>query len=1219
MKLIGDLLSRDLSREIEEIIKVYQTDEHSVYEELTEYVATDRIREQYRGLFGAIAEAPAEPTEGIGVWISGFFGSGKSSFAKNLGYVLANRTVLDERASELFKKQLNHKRIAEFIDLINAKIPIEVLMFDVSVDRAVRRATEKITEVMYTVLLRELDYAEDYDVAELEIELEEEGKLEALIARCAEKFGIDWRAVRKGAQKIARASALLHELDPSTYPAQDTWAQSLQGKRADITVGRFVERAFELIQRRRPGKALVFIVDEVGQYVSRSADKIEDLRAVVEQFGRVGKNLVNAGKTPAPAWVIVTSQEKLDEVVAAIDSKRVDIAKLQDRFKHRVDLAPADIREVATKRVLAKTDAGEEHLRKLYKREQGRLNIACRLERTARKSDVSEDQFVQFYPYLPYQIELSIDIVSGIRDQPGAPRHLGGSNRTIIKQAYEMLVSDRTAIAKQTIGKLVTLDKIYELVEGNLSTEKQKDISDVMERFKGDAEDHGMAARVAKTVALLEFVRDLPRTEANIAASLVDEVGQPSPLSEVQRAIKKLTEAQFIRNTDQGWKLQTAQEKNWDTERRGHLEPRPKARNEIIRGALSGIFSEAKLKTYRFRDLKSFRVGITINGMSVGDEGQLTLSIYTADDAKDFPAKAAEVRNESRQEPHKNDIYWVFALTPEIDDLIANVFASGQMVAKYEQMRALNQITNIELTCLSNEKNEQATFQNRLRDKLLAALATGWGLFRGVDHHGSDLGNEMSEILKKFFDAIVPDLYSKLEMGVRPLRGNEADEVLKSANLSALPQIFYGGEKGLDLVIKEGTKFVPNPSAEVATEILNFIKREHAYGNKVTGKDIDQHFGGVGYGWERDLLQTVLAVLLRAGAVEVTYQGRRFRNHLDPQCRVPFTNNIAFKSASFAPRESIDLKTLTVAVQHYEELTGEEVDVEESAIASALKKTAEAELTRLLPAIATAKANELSVAEALEAYRVTLEGITAAASDDCVRILAGEGKSLKEAADQARRIREALNDANLRLIKQARVTMTQIWPEFESRSGAAPLIEKADNLAALIGSNTFYEKLPAISDITNEIKAGYAALYSELHRKRGEAFDKAADEIKGLPEWPQIPKDLNQAILAPLASRACIEPDLSDDALVCRKCRATLSQMDSDLAALTGLKAQVLARVHELIDTEAKKAGTRIERIKVLDFFAEPLDSEEAVNEAIDRLRDHLQKLISEKVKIILE
>ena len=161
--------------------------------------------------------------------------------------------------------------------------------------------------------------------------------------------------------------------------------------------------------------------------------------------------------------------------------------------------------------------------------------MATRLERTSRKSDFSKDEFVDFYPYLPYQIELSIDIMSGIRLQPGAPRHLGGSNRTIIKQAYEMLVSERTGLAKQPIGKLVTVDKIYELVEGNLSSEKQKDISDITETFRSQV-NGGMTARVAKTVALLEFVRDLPRTESNIAASLVDEVGQPAPLEQVQQA-----------------------------------------------------------------------------------------------------------------------------------------------------------------------------------------------------------------------------------------------------------------------------------------------------------------------------------------------------------------------------------------------------------------------------------------------------------------------------------------------------------------------------------------------------------------------------------------------------------------------------------------------------------------------------------------------------------
>ena len=119
-------------------------------------------------------------------------------------------------------------------------------------------------------------------------------------------------------------------------------------------------------------------------------------------------------------------------------------------------------------------------------------------------------------------------------------------------------------------------------------------------------------------ICLLEFVRDLPRTEANIAAFLVDEVGKPTPVAQVQAAIKKLNDAQFIRNTEEGWKLQTAQEKNWETERRGHLDPKPRERNEITRKCLREIFGEPALKTYRYKDLRTFRVGISVEGTAAG-------------------------------------------------------------------------------------------------------------------------------------------------------------------------------------------------------------------------------------------------------------------------------------------------------------------------------------------------------------------------------------------------------------------------------------------------------------------------------------------------------------------------------------------------------------------------------------------------------------------------
>lgn len=1220
MALIRDVLARRLDRRIEEIVKLDQVDEDAVYSEITEYVVTDRISQEYRKLLNAIAEAPSDPHEGIGVWISGFFGSGKSSFAKNLGYVLMNQPVRGTPASELFKRQVSDHRVQELVDLVNARTPTEVVMFDVSVDRAVRKATERIAEIMYTVLLRELGYAEDYDLADLEIELEGEGRLAEFERLCkAIDEGREWQIVRKGAQKISRASAILHAMDSRTYPSADSWARSIGAKAADITVGKFVDRAFELTQRRRPGKALVFIVDEVGQYVARSADKIEDLRAVVEQFGKESRNRIKAKQAVAPVWVIVTSQEKLDEVVAAIDSKRVELAKLQDRFKFHVDLAPADIREVATKRVLSKKPDQVPTLEKLYAQHQGQINAATRLERTTRKSEVKQDDFVQFYPYLPHYIELSIDIMSGIRLQPGAPKHLGGSNRTIIKQAYEMLVNERTALADKPLGTLVTLDRIYELVEGNLSTEKQKDISDIAERFKGDAADGGWSIRTAKAVALLEFVRDLPRTPANLAAVLVDRVGAPKPDQEVETALQRLKAAQFVRETEEGFKLQTAQEKNWETERRGYLAPRPKERNEIKRKVLQDVFSEPKVKTYRYRDLRSFGVGIAVDGARVGDEGNVTLSILAGDDEADRAQKLEQARDESRQASHQNDIYWVFALTPEIDDLIANLHASRQMVGKYDQMRAQNRITNEEMAALSAEKQEVLRIEARLREKVETALVAGTGVFRGVSRDGSSLGKTVPEVFGKLLEIVVPDLYPKLEMGARSLKGNEAEEVLKAANLSALPPVLYGGAQGLSLILAAGGMAVPNQSADVAKEVLNYLKQEHSYGNKVTGKTLEEHFSGLGYGWDKDVLRLVLAVLLRAGAVEVTYQGRRFRNHQDPQCRVPFTAIPAFRSASFAPRETVDLKTLTNAVEHFESLTGAEVDVEEAAIAAAVKKFADDELKLLLPLEAKAQANRLPDLNEVSDYKGNLETIQAADSDDCVRILAGEGKSLKTARDQVRKIRQALSDSGsgMATVQKARLAVHQVWPAMQGRSDgvdATALQEASDALTSGLSSPTFYEQIPELGKHADTLITTYRGVYERVHGERAKEYVSAVDDVRGQVEWTMLTPEAQEVLVAPLTSRACETVQLAEDGLNCTTCRATVGQMESDLAALPGLRARALARLQELAAPDQK-----IERVRLAEYFTMALTTHDAVDEALDRLREHLYKLVDEQSRIVLE
>jgi hypothetical protein len=269
MKTIAELLSRDLSRRIEEVIQVDQAEEQAVFAEIDEYIATDSIRDQYAHLLKAMAEAPADPNEAVGVWVSGFFGSGKSSFAKNLGYALQNNKVLDQDFASLFKDRIGDKRVSDLLDLINARFPTEVIFFDIAKEQDTRRVTQRISEFLYVVLLRHLDYAEDFDIAELEIELEAEGKLDQFIQTCKKLHGQDWRMIRKGAQRISRASAVLHEIAPQTYPSADSWTLSQRNRETSITLNKVVERCFELVGRRRPGKAVVWVIDEVGHRDAR--------------------------------------------------------------------------------------------------------------------------------------------------------------------------------------------------------------------------------------------------------------------------------------------------------------------------------------------------------------------------------------------------------------------------------------------------------------------------------------------------------------------------------------------------------------------------------------------------------------------------------------------------------------------------------------------------------------------------------------------------------------------------------------------------------------------------------------------------------------------------------------------------------------------------------------------------------------------------------------
>jgi hypothetical protein len=485
---IADLLDRDCSRPVEEFIKLDNDDPDNVSAELAEYIATVHIKAEYERLFSAMAAASKSPSEDVGVWISGFSGSGKSSFAKNLGYVLANGEVNGARASSLFLKRVESTLVTESVEFLNRAVPYEIFMLDVQMQPSLEAGSEHIAEAMYRILLRDLD---------------------------------------------------------------DTTTDRPSGR---LTVKDSVERSFDLCHARLPGKTFAFIVDEVEQYVAHNRQRLQSLLAVVEEFGRQGLERLKAGKVPGPVWIVVTAQEKLQKVCDSLAGSPIDPPVQRSHFKHQIDLSDAGISEVVTRRVLRKKQDQAPILRKLFRDHGASLIENVKLERSSRRTDFNEDEFVQSYPYLPHLIDLSIEILAGLGRQPHAETYIGSSNRTIVKQCFEMLVSDQTRLTHQLVAALVSIDKIYELVEGNTPWEKQKDILDISQRFDDDKDYPGLASRVAKAICLMEFVQtDLPRTTSNISALLVQRVNEAPPTFAVAAILKRLKAAQFVRETEDGW------------------------------------------------------------------------------------------------------------------------------------------------------------------------------------------------------------------------------------------------------------------------------------------------------------------------------------------------------------------------------------------------------------------------------------------------------------------------------------------------------------------------------------------------------------------------------------------------------------------------------------------------------------------------------------------
>ena len=437
--ILQNMYKSDIDRDINGVIKVAQDDEYSIEQELREYVITKELRKHFSTFFSNYEKSIYIPTDKIGVWISGFFGSGKSHFLKMLSYLLANKEVAGKKAIEYFRDKFDDPMMVAQMEQC-VKIPTDTILFNIDSKSPLNKDKTAILRVFAKVFNEHRGfYGDNLKVARLEQFIQKKGKTNEFKASFEQLNGSSWDDSRDAFAFYEDdiVSALVETLGMSEESARN-WFNSEES--SEFSIETLVNEINEYIESKGKDYRLLFMIDEVGQYIGSDSDLMLNLQTIVEMLG---------SKCRGRVWVIVTSQEAIDSITKITGN---DFSKIQGRFNTRLSLSSSSVDEVIKKRILAKTPEAEDVLAHSF--DKNRSVLKNLFDFDSAPSDVKgyagEEDFIETYPFVPYQFRLVQNVLAQIRKHGNSGKHLSGGERSMLSgfqeaaQAIEM--KDETAL-----------------------------------------------------------------------------------------------------------------------------------------------------------------------------------------------------------------------------------------------------------------------------------------------------------------------------------------------------------------------------------------------------------------------------------------------------------------------------------------------------------------------------------------------------------------------------------------------------------------------------------------------------------------------------------------------------------------------------------------------------------------------------------------------------
>jgi hypothetical protein len=836
---IKNLFFKPLDRSINGVVKADQSDNATVYQELDEYVVTNELEKHFRSFFESYSIDLNDPSiaNRVGVWISGFFGSGKSHFLKTLSYLLANIEAHDADG--------NSKPAVSFFDehklrdaMIRADLdkavsnPADVILFNIDSKASSNDAGNPILSVFLRVFNEHLGFSGDHPhIAHMERHLTQKGAYEQFKEAFAESSGLDWVEERDGYQfyqdDIEQAIATALDLSPD---AAHKWFEESE-ETFSVSVENFCRWVKEYLDERSPKHRMLFLVDEVGQFIGSDTKLMLTLQTITENLGTICKGR---------AWIIVTSQADMDAVLGELSSSKAnDFSKIAGRFKTRLSLSSSNTDEVIQKRLLRKTKDAESDLHAVYDQKGDILRNQITFDRsgpTLRNYDGPES-FIYNYPFAPYHFQLVQKVFEEIRKVGATGAHLAYGERSML-DAFQMAAM---SIAGKEVGALVPMHSFYSAVEGFLDTAVKRTIDQAAENSTLDDFD----VQILRTLFMIRYVDLVKGTLDNLVTLSIEKIDEDKLAlrRRLEETLARLEKESLITRNGDEFLFLTNEERD--------------ITRKIKATEIAGTDENKELANLIYKDLlkdkNKFRYVVNKTDYSIGRyldghtldgryESDLRVEVVSPLDLDYAQYGEAGCINKSSES---------MALIKLSDD--KEFFAELRTWLKTNKFIRLNDDgSQADLTrILADRGRENQERRKRLRVKLEEMLLQAE--FYALGQHLTLSSNNLATRFDEACKYLLENTYTKLGY----LRVLQADPMKELHSVLTIDDI---GQMGLTLDGEEG-----NPQA--VKEIEQFISLRASGTERLLVSDIIDRFNKKPFGWPDGEILLILGRIAAAGRI----------------------------------------------------------------------------------------------------------------------------------------------------------------------------------------------------------------------------------------------------------------------------------------------------------------------------------------------------------------